>query len=259
MRLAELQRFFAEAATSGAGPRADLERVFVSDAQLSASERLAIYNRGYYYRLLDALGAVFEQTQRAMGRVEFERIALSYVARHPSEHPAVERIGRCFPQYLRELSSVTGTLADLAALEWARLTALLAPSPDQVLSISQIEPREFPRSRLRFVATLQQLELDARALTVFSGGDLDRSCAGAAVERCTVAVWRPQHHVLHERLETLEAKALRLATEGASLSRICACFDSGAEAEDEDAQRAFQVFARWFARRWLESVDLLGA
>ncbi|MEI9949259.1 MAG: hypothetical protein WDO74_09810 [Pseudomonadota bacterium] len=42
------------------------------------------------------------------------------------------------------------------------------------------------------------------------------------------------------------------AAGGATLSRVCAFFDSGSPAED--VRRAFQVLSAWFARQWLEDV-----
>jgi hypothetical protein len=255
MKLAELERFFVEAATSGTGPRAGLEEVFVSDARLSARDRLAIYNRGYYYRLLDALSSVFQQTQRTLGNARFERLALAYLTRHPSQHPAVERVGRLFPEYLRSVGTMPSSVSDLAALEWARLSALVAPNPHALVSAGSIDPAPFPSSRLRLVPALHWLELDAQALAAFASGELDPTPREAPTERCGVAVWRPQHAVVHERLQDLELEALKLAAEGASIARICACFDSGSVADD--TERAFQMLSGWLSRQWLESLERL--
>ncbi|MET0793090.1 MAG: hypothetical protein ABW061_16340, partial [Polyangiaceae bacterium] len=71
MKLVELERFFAAAATSSTGALADLEQVFSSSAHLSAEARLSIYNRSYFYRQLDALASVFGDTQRVLGELEF--------------------------------------------------------------------------------------------------------------------------------------------------------------------------------------------
>ena len=130
MKLAELQRFFAAAATSRSGEIAGLSEVFLGSESLSPSARLAIYNRGYYYRLLDALASVFRQTKRLMGDAAFERQGLAYLAEHASEHAAVERVGRIFPEFLRaRVLDSQNFLADVAALEWLRLCALVAPNP----------------------------------------------------------------------------------------------------------------------------------
>jgi hypothetical protein len=249
VNLAELQRYFAQAATSGSGPLPDLERVFSGSERLSARERLAIYNRSYFYRLLDALGCVFTQTQRLLGEADFERLGLAYVARNPSQHPAVERFGRAFPEYLR-LEAMPAVVVDLASLEWARLCALLAANPPHIASVRDIDGARFPRARLRFVPSLQWLELDPRALRAFVG-DVP-SPSEAPAPRCGVAVWRRGHAVEHEALDATEWRALRAAASDAALNQVCAVFDTGSA--DDDVQRAFQVLSRWFARQWLESV-----
>ena len=251
MKLAELEDYFARAVTSGSGPLPDLERVFVGNARLSAVERLSIYNRGYFYRLLDALSSVFGQTKRVLGEASFERLGLSYVTLHPSEHPSVERVGRSFPKYLRSIGAAA-VVVDLAALEWARLCALVAPNPASVASVDAIEPERFPEARLSFVPSLQRLELDPRALRAFAGDDVSavELLAVEAPARCGVAVWRSQHAVRHQSVEPTEWQALESAASGATLSRMCTLFDSGSPSEDVEI--AFRMLSAWFARHWLE-------
>ncbi|HKO50737.1 MAG TPA: DNA-binding domain-containing protein [Polyangiaceae bacterium] len=255
MKLAELEHYFASAATSGSGPLPGLDRVFLGNERLSAQDRLAIYNRGYFYRLLDALASVFSQTQRLLGNADFERLGLAYLAQHPSEHPAVERVGRSFCEFLRGVAAEPAVV-DLASLEWASLCALVAPNPKAVASVQTIEPSRFPQARLGFVPSLHWLELDPRAVSAFADGEL--ACATPLPvkdplrTRWPVAVWRSQHAVQHQVLEATEWAALLSAAGGATLSGVCTAFDSGSPAED--VQRAFHVLASWFARGWLERV-----
>jgi hypothetical protein len=257
--LADLQRYFATVATSTSGPPADIDAIFVSSARLSASERLGIYNRGYHHRLLDALASVFTHTKFALGEADFERIGLVYLASHPSEHPAVERVGRLFPEYLRTLDAVPNELADLATLEWARLHALVAANPSALESAHRIDPERFPYSRLRFVSSLSIHQVGGRALSLFSQkatpseqlSTPSSSTADRAVR--AVAVWRKRYRVQHAVLEELEAEAWQLAASGASVSHFCELFDSGAPTAD--AQHAFRVVATWFEREWIEAID----
>jgi len=246
VNLAELQSYFARAATSGSGPLPDLDRVFLGGPALSAEARIGIYNRGYFYRLLDALASVFAHTKRLLGEADFEHLGLAYVAQNPSQHYAVERVGGAFPEYLRD-AAAPALVVDLASLEWARLCALVAPNPASVASPRDVDFQRFPRARLCFVPSLRCLELDPRALSAYAGSELS-----SAETRCGVAVWRRGHSVQHVQLETAEWRALVCATSGAVLSRVCAEFDSGAA--DEDIERAFQALSRWFAREWLERV-----
>lgn len=248
MKLAELQAYFARAVTTGSGPIAGLDDVFVSRGALSASERLAIYNRGYFYRLLDALGSVFEHTRRALGETEFERLGLAYLSLHPSEHPAVERVGRAFPEFLRTTEPL---LADLAALEWARLCALVAPNSARVASAREAAHPDFAQGMLQFSPSLQVLELDPGALRLFAG---EPAAPGSG--RCGVAVWRPDHIVRHEPLTTVELEALRAARDGAPMNEVCARFDRGSPSND--ASIAAGVIGRWFSRAWVESLTFPG-
>jgi len=248
MTLAELQQFFAAAATSSSGPIAGLDQVFKERGSLSPSARLAIYNRAYFYRLLDGLTAVFAQTKRVLGDAELERMGLEYLVQHPSQHPAVERVGRHFAAYLRShATSVEGPIvADLAELEWARLCALVAPNPEAVARAHSIDPAEFPGSRLYFVPALQRLELDRRALDAFESGTVQSS---SERRTCAIAVWRSGHAVHHTALEAPEAEALQAAMNGAPMAEVCALFDTGAPVADN--QRAFQVMSTWFTREWI--------
>ncbi|MES1175856.1 MAG: DNA-binding domain-containing protein [Myxococcales bacterium] len=250
MNLAELQRYFAAAATSGAGPLAGLDLVFESNDHLSASERLAIYNRAFFYRQLDALASVFSATRRALGEPEFERLGLGYLATHPSEHPAVERVGRRFPEYLRQVDvSSSEPIVDLARLEWVRLCALVAPNPAALAQPNAVDPAMFPSCRVKLVPSLSWLELDSRALSLLAGA----AALPGPSERCAVAVWRAGHAVVHERVETLEFRALCAASAGATMAEVCAGFDTGQELAD--VQRAFGVVSSWYARSWLENVE----
>jgi len=253
VNLAELEQYFARAATSGTGPLPELDRVFVGSERLSATDRLAIYNRGYFYRLLDALASVFSQTKRLLGDSDFERLGLAYLARHPSDHPAVERVGRSFAEYLRGVGTPT-LVVDVASLEWARLSALVAPNPASVATVNRIDLGAFPRARLHFVPSLHFLELDPRALLAFADADsaTDQCATNAAQPLCGVAVWRTRHMVVHQSLIAAEWRALVNAAAGATVQQICAFFETGSE--PDAVQQAFQVLSRWFAREWLEAV-----
>jgi hypothetical protein len=251
VKLAELEQYFAAVATSTSGPLADIDAVFKTNANLTAAARLGIYNRGYHYRLLGALASVFERTKQVLGDAEFERLGLSYVAHYPSQEPSVERIGRHFAEYLSTRVSAPPALADLAALEWARLTALVAPDPREVAVAANVDTARFPESRLHFVPSLSTLTVGTRALALFADDAPPDTVADTPQSAARgVAVWRPHYAVRHEVLSGLEFEALRLALTGAKVSHFCALFDTGEEAAD--IEQAFRVVSAWFAREWIE-------
>ena len=248
MNLAELERYFARVATSTSGPPEDLREVFKDGPKLSARELMRIYNRGYHYRLLDVLASVFERTREALGHAEFERLGLLYLERAPSEHPAVERVGRHFAEVLAEDDSVAPACRDLARLEWARLLALVAPDADEIATASAVDPARFPEQRLHFAPSLCVLELAPAALELFATSA--NPTPGAT--SCGVAVFRRRHAVTHERLAPDELRALTLALAGETVSRACSAFDTGDETRD--VPRAFSAISAWLAREWVTRV-----
>lgn len=270
MKLAELQHFFARAVTTGNGPVDGVEDVFESSGLLTASARLAIYNRAYYYRLLDSLASVFSHTRRILGDSAFERIGLRYVTERPSDHPAVERVGRAFARYLgelrdcaeltdaRERALLSGPVVQVAALEWARLCSLVAPDARHLAAATDIEPSAFPDSRLHFVPSLQLLELDPCVLSALAAREeppMPETAefelqAGAELRRVGVAVYRQGQAVRHEAVPAIEYQALLAAHAGKRVQEVCATFDTGRSTAD--AQQAFRVIAGWFSRGWLE-------
>ncbi len=242
MNLSELERYFARVATSTSGPPADLSEVFKDSPSLPARELMRIYNRAYHYRLLGVLASVFERVHIALGQGEFERLGLLYLAQYPSQHPAVERVGRHFAEFLAQSTELDPAIVDLARLEWARLLALVAPDSNSVDATS-IDAARFPSQNVRFIASLETLELSARSLALFAGDDSMNDA------RCGVVVFRSRYVVTHDVVPALEFGALVLARAGEPLSRVCSAFDTGQETAD--ISRAFAVISSWFARSWI--------
>lgn len=248
MDLSELERYFARVATSTSGPPDDLSEVFKDSPRLPARELMRIYNRGYHYRLLGVLASVFERTQIALGAAEFEHLGLLYLAQYPSQHPAVERVGRHFAEFLAARADCPVAAADLARLEWARLLALVAPD-DTRLDPSAIDAARFPTQTLRLAHGLQIVELSAAALALF----VDEPDPPEAAARVGLVVSRPRHTVTQDVVPATEFSALALARAGEPMSRVCAVFDTGDETGD--ISRAFAVFTSWFSRGWIAELQ----
>ena len=102
--------------------------------RMTALDRLEIYRRGYHARLVECLADDYPVLQGAMGAEAFEVLCHRYVARHPSESPSLNDYGRFMAGFLRH-SAPEGTPcrelgSDLAALEWAIVEVIHAPSAE---------------------------------------------------------------------------------------------------------------------------------
>ena len=93
MNLLELQRRMAGAimAPLGAGDRvtraasAEADAILTPNDRLSSAERLEIYAKSYWYRILDALYDDFPGLRAIVGVRAFDKLSRAYLAEMPSE------------------------------------------------------------------------------------------------------------------------------------------------------------------------------
>jgi hypothetical protein len=69
-------------------------------AQLTPEQRLAIYQRGYYTRLIQCLEGQFKALKQALGEDLFRDFAHEYLLHHPSASPTLALLGEKFPDFL---------------------------------------------------------------------------------------------------------------------------------------------------------------
>ena len=104
----------------------DIESVISPSRHQNSVERLEIYSRAYYARLIECLRAEFPITMKAVGEELFDQFAVGYLEQYPSQSYTLDHLGAKFPQYLAETRPVGDDvdmswldfLVDLARLEW---------------------------------------------------------------------------------------------------------------------------------------------
>jgi hypothetical protein len=252
--LAETQALFHGLVTRAVDPDAgSLDDCFRGSGELPAADRVAIYRDMYAVRLVDALRETFPNLARFLGEERFSALGQDYVARHPSEHHDVGRIGRRLDCFLRvHPDPERPDLADLAGLEWARNEVFFAPESEamEAEALATLPPEVVGRTRLRMAPSLRVLLLahDASVLwrSLERGEDVDPPFAAPTA----VAVWRRRFEVFHCPIALHEATALRAAMGGATLEGICAHF---AELPDPAVQ-AHAAISSWFGEQWVAGV-----
>jgi len=70
--------------------------------RLSASERLAIYQRSYISRLCACLAEQFPASRKALGTELFDKFARVFLAQEPSDSYTLHELGRRFPLFLED-------------------------------------------------------------------------------------------------------------------------------------------------------------
>jgi hypothetical protein len=137
MTLLELQRRMAEdvrrpltadyemrqTTDDGASVEAIAASYISPNDRLSSFERLEIYNRQYWFRLISAVSEDFPTLNALLGCERFDSLILTYLNHHPSTSWTLRDLGAKLPGYLEAHPEFTGRLhrlaVDVARLEWA--------------------------------------------------------------------------------------------------------------------------------------------
>lgn len=108
------------------GDKNDINYFISLPKNTSAEERLNIYAQGYYQRLIEVLMEDFPKLLVYAGNKKFAEIARAYIRTHPSDHFAINNIGRNLSEFLlRELPyNQQPVLSELAAFDWTLTRAM---------------------------------------------------------------------------------------------------------------------------------------
>jgi len=89
-------------------------------AELSTEDCLEIYSRGYYARLIEAMGETFEATWWVLGDDDYFELAKEYVQLNTSQVYDLSQYGEGFASFLalKQQSNEIPFLVDLARFEW---------------------------------------------------------------------------------------------------------------------------------------------
>src|SRR5271166_2319250 len=95
--------------------------------RLTSFERLEIYNRQYWFRILAALSEDFPGLRAIVGERRFEKLAVAYLLDCPSQSFTLRNLGSRLETWLRAHSEHIAKLEpialDMVRLEWAEVDA----------------------------------------------------------------------------------------------------------------------------------------
>lgn len=103
------------------------DSIIKASENLAGFERLEIYNRQYWFRLLDCLYDDFPGLRAIVGESRFYDLTTAYLNRYPSESRSLRDLGSRLEKFLREEPAWLGrnklAALDMARLEWAQAVA----------------------------------------------------------------------------------------------------------------------------------------
>lgn len=126
-------------------PRELLERV-VDAPPIAPAERLAVYHRQYWYRLLDLLQTSFPVSTRLLGHYHFNEPAALYFSAHPPRSRDLDRDADGFPDFFDAWArgarpAVAEYLSTGMALDRAFRQVFAAPRVDAFVPTPDLAPR----------------------------------------------------------------------------------------------------------------------
>jgi hypothetical protein len=216
-------------------------RLITPSATLSSLERIDIYRQCYHARLIECLLDDYPVLQHALGEEAFEALCRRYIARHPSRAPSLNFFGRHMADFCRtEALPEPAFAADLAALEWAVVLGIHAPTAPTIgfEDLGEVPPERWPGARFTVNPSLRVLRFDYPVNAYLHAYRNEQSPTVPDPGKSAVAVYRTGRSVWRLELEptmvTLIESLAVGATLEAALGEVQALLS---ERSEEDAAR----------------------
>jgi hypothetical protein len=257
----------------------DVASSFIApNSRLTAFERLEIYNRQYWFRVLGALADDFPALRAVLGEERFSAMSVAYLSEHPSRSFTLRNLGSKLVEWLSHHPESTGrrhSLAvDVAKVEWAFVEAF-DNAEHTPLTLDQIATLD-AGSRLALQPHLSLIALqypaDDIALTLHKQEKRQTSEAGVPDETeaappvrlprlrrrpIWVAAHRVDFNVYYRRLDREEFLTLTALRDGRPLAQALEeGFADSRIPEDRRPQRVRAWFTIWAELGWICAPDL---
>ena len=288
MKLLELQRTMARAvmqpltvsermqqkAPGGRPMRSYAARFIKPNDRLTSFERLEIYNRQYWFRLLSSMTEDFPGVRSVLGEKRFDAMCKAYLKDCPSRSFTLRNLGGKLEPWLRAHPKWAGTkqrlVLDIARLEWADIEAFDAAAVP-ALRTEDLAGHAGAGLRLQLQPYVQLLSfhypVDDLLLAVRKE-DEDRDFASNAFEErrkrkhvqavaklkpgaIFLVVHRIDNSVYFRRIEAEEFAVLSALRQGKALEKaIDAAFRKSSIPLAERAASVQQWFQNWATLGW---------
>jgi hypothetical protein len=236
---------------------------------MTSFERLEIYNRSYWFRLLSSFYEDFPGLRAVLGNSKFENLAVAYLSANPSASFTLRDLGRNLESWLRThpkwLGDSRRLAMDMVRLEWAEIETFDS-GEEEPLSVEHAHGLH-GQSILQLQPYLKLLDLrypvDDMLIAIRKSNDFDGTAASNAVdnirrlprtrgmhkgkpENIYLAVHRQEHSVYFKRMEKGAFVALRALGQGATLARA---YTKAVMEANVEMSGNMEVVREWF-RDW---------
>lgn len=266
-------------APGGGSMRAEAAKIIKPNDRLTSFERLEIYNRQYWFRVLSGFAEDFPGVRAVLGERKFEALSKAYIDNCPSESFTLRNLGSRLEMWMRKHSAFSGDRAalatDMARLEWADIDAFDGLA-EPMLKPADLAAADPAKLRLRLQPYIHLLELrypvDELLLEVRKGAEELNVASNAFSERqkkkrvkqvaalkpaqIFLAVHRVDEQVFFRRLDREEFAILSALDAGKPLARALDSAWQGSKILAADRQSQVQRwFQTWSSFGWFCHID----
>jgi hypothetical protein len=243
--------------------------------RLTSYERIEIYNRQYWFRLIDCMYEDYPGLLAILGQRKFNRLIRAYLEKYPSRSFTLRNLGDRLEQFITEQPELVEPKRQLAqemtAFEWAQVVAFDGPALPP-LGVDDLLGKDPAKLRLAVQPYITLLEmhypLDDYTVALKKQATALRSEASNAVDappeedaalpklkppkrqHVFVAVHRSENDIYFKRLQPQEYILLSNLRDGATLAKACDLAVRGADATIDWSTRIQQWFKLWTEMGW---------
>jgi Putative DNA-binding domain len=293
MKLAAIQRRMARAvmtpltrdermrpnAPGGGSMRAEAAKFIKPNDRLTSFERLEIYNRQYWFRVLSGFAEDFPGLRAVLGERKFDAVSKAYLIDCPSESFTLRNLGARLEGWLRKHTAMLGDRAalavDMARLEWADIDAFdgLAEPGLKQADLAKADPSKL-RLKLQPYIHLLDLRYPVDDLLIEVRKDMDelnvasnafserqkkkrvRQVAALKPAEIFLCVHRVDEEVYFRRLEREEYAILAAIAAGKTLAKALDTAWTGTKISPADRRAHVQQwFQTWSSLGWFCHID----
>jgi len=248
------------------------EEIIKPNDRLTSFERLEIYNRQYWFRVLAALAEDFEGLRLIIGDRQFEKLSIGYVQDCPSQSFTLRNLGSRLEEWLRShpefIAGVEDIALDMVRLEWAEIEAfdeaskpklteldLAALGPDPQFELQphiRLLDLKHPVDEILLAIRSEQRENDIVSNAVASNTQRRRARKRSLPKPETIylAVHRADNSVYFKRLDAEAFGILLALRDGKRLSEAVECVDWNSRSGEQAAESLQAWFALWSSLGW---------
>lgn len=242
--------------------------------RLTACERLEIYNRMYWFRVLDSLHEDLPALRAVLGERRFMRLCEAFLRACPSSYWTLRDLPKRLPEFIRRHPRLTAPhtalCVDVARFEWAQIE-VYDGAAHPVFTLDDLRGTDPAKLRLGLQPYIQWLDLRhpvddfvlaTRQREALLRGDTSnaptelRRRADSRVPRpkrarCCVAVHRHEGKIYFKRLEPAAFAILAAIRDGRPLARaLAAGIPRSAKPRADWPAKVQEWFRSWMELGW---------